>query len=77
MLETGDIAFKKVDSLMRGNTLSELHAVTGFDHCVLAPAFPGQGRITRGGRQHVWTDGEWRPVGPDLAQSLGARRSVL
>lgn len=76
MLAAGDIAFKKVDSLIRGHTLSELQAVTGFDHCVFAPAFPGQGRVTRGGYQQVWNDGAWRVVGPDLVRSLRARRGM-
>lgn len=73
MLAKGDIAFKKVDSLIRGHTLAELQAVAGFGRCVFAPAFPGQGRITRGGYQHVQAGGVWRPVGPDLVQALQAR----
>ena len=72
MLAAGEIAFKKVDSLMRGHTLAELQAVTGFDRCVFAPAFPAQGRITRNNTQHAWVDGVWSPVGPDLVQTLGA-----
>lgn len=76
MLAAGDIAFKKVDSLIRGHTLAELQAVPGFDRCVFAPAFPGQGRITRGGFQHVQANRAWRPVGPDLVQSLNARRGT-
>ncbi len=76
MLAAGDIAFKKVDSLMRGHTLAELQAVEGFERCVFAPAFPGQGRITRGGFQHFQAEGAWRPVGPDLVQSLNARSGV-
>src|SRR6185369_9542856 len=42
-----------------------------FDHCVLAPAFPFQGRITRGGRQLVRSDAGWRDTGVDLAAALG------
>ena len=55
-LASGDIAFKKIDSLLRGHWAAELAvlAKTGsFRRIILAPAFPGQGRITRGGRQIV------------------------
>ena len=47
------IAYKKVDSLLRGHAVAELAACLGLGawrHCVVAPAFPAQGRITRGGR---------------------------
>lgn len=62
------LAFKKIDSLLRGHVAAELIACQPFfDHVVLAPAFPFQGRITRDGRQ--WTrDGTgWRDVGVDPA----------
>ncbi|MCW6508751.1 four-carbon acid sugar kinase family protein [Lichenifustis flavocetrariae] len=52
--EGGDIAFKKIDSLLRGHWAAELAALATmglFRRIVLAPAFPGQGRITRSGRQ--------------------------
>ena len=73
-LAAGGIAFKKVDSLMRGQTLAELAACVGagWERCVFAPAFPFQGRITRGGQQHVWRDGVWQPAGPDLVAALRA-----
>jgi uncharacterized protein YgbK (DUF1537 family) len=55
MLAGGDIAFKKIDSVLRGHVALELDLCrAGFDHCVVAPAFPAQGRMTRGGRQ--WVD---------------------
>lgn len=65
-LAGGDLAFKKVDSLLRGHVAEELTAcLSGFDHGVFAPAFPFQGRITRDGRQWI-RDGEgWRDVGID------------
>jgi uncharacterized protein YgbK (DUF1537 family) len=51
---------KKVDSMLRGNIASELHAVRaalteGGDEVLLvvAPAFPSAGRVTRGGAVHV------------------------
>src|SRR3954471_14741184 len=48
------IAYKKVDSLLRGHTLAELAACLqggAFPFCVVAPAFPYQGRVTRSGVQ--------------------------
>jgi uncharacterized protein YgbK (DUF1537 family) len=67
LLADGDIAFKKVDSLMRGHVAAELAACLRagpWRHCILAPAFPEQRRITRGGRQYAaGPDGAWRPVG--------------
>ena len=72
----GGIAFKKVDSLMRGPTLAELAAcmTAGWDHCVFAPAFPFQGRVTRGGRQFArGIDGTWTQAGPDLVEALRAQ----
>jgi len=53
-LQGADIAFKKVDSLLRGNTLDEVDWLArqgGFRGLVMAPAFPSQGRVTRGGQQ--------------------------
>ena len=68
MLTGADIAFKKIDSLLRGHVAAELLAcMAGFDHCILAPAFPFQGRITRDGRQMVRDGPDWRDVGVDLA----------
>ena len=64
VLASGGIAFKKIDSLLRGNVAAELRACLDcFDHCVLAPAFPFQGRVTRGGRQWVREGDGWRDVG--------------
>lgn len=51
-LAGADLAFRKVDSLLRGHVAAELaESLPAFDHCVFAPAFPFQGRITRNGRQ--------------------------
>ena len=69
------IAYKKVDSLLRGHVAAELAAclrLGAWRHCVVAPAFPAQGRITRGGcvlvRQH---GGAWSPAGDgDLLAAL-------
>jgi uncharacterized protein YgbK (DUF1537 family) len=78
-----DIAFKKIDSLLRGHVAAELAAcmeVGPWRHVVLAPAFPEQGRITRGGRVLVRQScGVPSPLAPDLpdllaAEGLQARR---
>jgi len=69
-----DIAFKKIDSLMRGNTVPEVVACCAADRfasIVIAPAFPGQGRVMRGGRQRVRDEtGAWRPLDADIGASL-------
>jgi uncharacterized protein YgbK (DUF1537 family) len=49
-----DLAFKKIDSLLRGHWAAELAEIVksgAFRRIVLAPAFPAQGRVTRGGLQ--------------------------
>lgn len=70
-----DIAFKKIDSLLRGPTAAEIAACVQANHftsCIIAPAFPAQGRITRAGRQLVRRDGDWLDTGVDLAGELRA-----
>ena len=85
-LKSGDIAFKKVDSLLRGNSFAEvawLARTGGFAQTVFAPAFPAQGRATIDGQQWVIEPGN--PGGPrqpaaqpfaeafaDLGLSVGA-----
>ncbi len=74
-LARADIAFKKIDSLMRGQTLLELAAcftAGSWDRAVLAPAFPFQGRVTRHGQQFAQFENRWTPVGPDLVEALRA-----
>jgi uncharacterized protein YgbK (DUF1537 family) len=67
LLQGADIAFKKIDSLLRGHVALELDAcMRFFDHCVLAPAFPFQGRITRAGRQLFRAGDTWRGTGISL-----------
>jgi D-threonate/D-erythronate kinase len=64
LLADGEPAFKKIDSLLRGHPALEIAACARyFDHVVIAPAFPAQGRITRGGRQLAHIEGAWRDVG--------------
>lgn len=73
VLTQADIAFKKIDSLMRGHTLPELAACLTagpWTRAVLAPAFPFQGRVTRKGRQYAAERGGWAPAGPDLVAAL-------
>ncbi len=72
----GSLAYKKVDSWLRGHPGTELgtvlRAVT-FDHCIIAPAFPAHGRITRGGRQYLLSEGARTPVGEDISAVLRAQ----
>lgn len=52
----GTQAFKKVDSLLRGNSVAEaawLLRHGGFDGVVFAPAYPAQGRLTQGGQHRA------------------------
>jgi uncharacterized protein YgbK (DUF1537 family) len=76
-LQRADIAFKKVDSLLRGNTLDEVDWLArqgGFQGLVMAPAFPSQGRVTRGGQQWWVRPGQAdAAVGANLADGLRAR----
>ncbi len=65
LLAGADIAFKKLDSLLRGHAMAELGACLGagaWRSVVLAPAFPAQGRVTRGGRQLARDGAAWREV---------------
>ena len=73
------IAFKKIDTLLRGHEAIEIPACLSagtFRAAVIAPAFPAQGRATRSGRQWACTGrgaaAEWAPVPTDLAAALAA-----
>jgi uncharacterized protein YgbK (DUF1537 family) len=73
---SGAIAFRKLDSLLRGSGGHELAATLcaiGPARCLIAPAFPFHGRTTCGGRQWVLGEGFGRPTGEDLRASLGAK----
>lgn len=76
-LRGADIAFKKVDSLLRGNTLDEVDWLArqgGFQGLVMVPAFPSQGRVTRGGQQWWVRRGQDdTAVAGNLADGLRAR----
>lgn len=61
----GGRKFKKIDSLLRGNTIAEiawLMASGRFAGAVFAPGFPGQGRFTAQGRH--WMASANQPFGP-------------
>ncbi len=76
LLDGAGIAYKKIDSLMRGHVAAELAACLAsgsWAHCVLAPAFPAQGRITRDGRVLArQSNGAWSAVPQDLLAALQA-----
>jgi uncharacterized protein YgbK (DUF1537 family) len=72
----GAISFRKVDSLLRGHPGLELAATLEAlqaAHCVLAPAFPFHGRVTRGGLQYVLLKRAWQRVGEDIRAILESR----
>jgi uncharacterized protein YgbK (DUF1537 family) len=68
------IAFKKVDSLLRGHSALEVataYRTGGFASAIVAPAFPAQGRVTRGGVQRMRQfDGSWMDVAPKFLGQL-------
>lgn len=71
LLDGADLAFKKLDSLLRGHPAAEIAACTSrFDHCIIAPAFPAQGRVTRSGCQMVREANGWRDSGINLPATL-------
>jgi D-threonate/D-erythronate kinase len=70
-LAGADLAFKKIDSLLRGHVALEIRScmqAAGFEHAVVAPAFPFQGRIFSDGRQLA----HGQDVGIDLRTDLSA-----
>ena len=77
LLDGAAIAYKKIDSLLRGPWVAELDAClrTGtWDACIVAPAFPHQGRVTRHGQQFsLAADGGWNAVGDAIVAQLRAR----
>ncbi len=78
LLDDAEPAFKKIDSLLRGHVATEIAAYRrGFDHVIIAPAFPFQGRVTRSGRQLVREPGGWRDIGRDLVAGLRAEGILI
>ncbi len=76
-LAGADIAYFKIDSLLRGHWAAMLAALwrSGrFARCLLAPAFPAQGRITIGGGQYVrGLNGALHPIAVDPREALAAQ----
>jgi uncharacterized protein YgbK (DUF1537 family) len=76
LLRDGAIAYKKVDSLLRGAWAAELGACLRsgpWTSCIVAPAFAYQGRRTFCGQQYARAqDGRWSRVGDNLLVQLAA-----
>ena len=76
-LRGAGVAFKKVDSLLRGNTFDEvdwLARQAPFQGLALVPAFPAQHRVTEGGQQWwLQTDGTRTAVAASMADNLRKR----
>lgn len=71
----GGLLFLKLDSLLRGHAAQEIAAwldASPAARCIIAPAFPYYGRVTRGGIQMLRTEAGEHPVGARLAEDLGA-----
>jgi uncharacterized protein YgbK (DUF1537 family) len=74
-LHGAELAFKKIDSLLRGRTAYEIATCLEsgrFRSAIIAPAFPAQERVTREGQQY-WRLGPgeaWQPVQGDLLARL-------
>jgi D-threonate/D-erythronate kinase len=77
LLDGATIAYKKIDSLLRGPWVAEIDAClrTGlWDACIVAPAFAHQGRCTRAGQHYARaSDGSWTPVGDNIIRQFRAR----
>lgn len=73
-LKGAALAFKKIDSLLRGPWAAEIAACWGagdWDCCVIAPAFPDLGRITKNGQQFFKdTNGTWVNACSDIVGEL-------
>jgi D-threonate/D-erythronate kinase len=76
-LDGATIAYKKIDSRLRGPWVAELDACLKskmWDACIIAPAFPHQGRRTFEGRQYVRAiDGGWSAAGDNILDQLRSR----
>ena len=72
-LADADISFKKVDSLLRGNTLAEVAHIAQaghFEWVIFAPAFPAQNRLTRADRHRVPDEAAGRVVAGGSLSSM-------
>jgi D-threonate/D-erythronate kinase len=73
VIDRSTLAYAKLDSLLRGNPAREIAAwlrFGPFDQCLVAPAFPAHGRITRGGRQYRLSGGSLSMLPTDLVADL-------
>jgi len=77
MLAGGTIAYKKIDSLLRGPWVAEVDACLQagcWEACIVAPAFAYQGRRTRAGQQYAMaSDGSWSAIGKNIIQQICER----
>jgi D-threonate/D-erythronate kinase len=74
-LQGARLAFKKIDSLLRGRTAYEIAICLESGHfrsAIIAPAFPAQERVTRDGQQYwrIARGHAWQPVRGDLLARL-------
>ncbi|HET7888663.1 MAG TPA: four-carbon acid sugar kinase family protein [Bradyrhizobium sp.] len=78
MLVGATVAYKKIDSLLRGPWVAELDAclrLGAWDACIVAPAFVHQGRRTINGQQYARAaDGGWSAVGKKIVEQLRERK---
>lgn len=74
LLGEGGLAFKKIDSLLRGSPAIEVAVcmeAVAFNNVIIAPAYPSQGRWTLKGQQSLRSaGGEVRSVDVDLGEAL-------
>jgi D-threonate/D-erythronate kinase len=66
--------YAKLDTLLRGHPAEEIAAwlrYGAFARCIVAPAFPHHGRITRDGMQYRRQGAAWTAVSADLTKDLG------
>ena len=84
-LREAGLAYRKLDSLLRGPWAEELAAciaVGGWRYVVVAPAFPFQGRQTWGSCQFAASDTGWIQVSGAITETLkraglDARRALV
>lgn len=80
-LADADLPYKKIDSLLRGNTFTELACIlrgqSRLERILFAPALPSQGRFTAGDRHwsappHAVQTGPQQEICPSLQQAFAA-----
>lgn len=67
------LLYCKLDSLLRGHAAAEIAGwmdAVAPERCIIAPAFPHHGRVTRAGIQYLRRDGAETSVGGSLAADL-------